>query len=456
MKTNIEIKSEHMLNIQTILEQPHLKRIYALSELYYDKERLSGIISELFAQTDIDLDAIINKKVLIKPNWVRHPLKPQDDLCLVTHPNFILSILEYVLGLKPSKVIIGDAPIQGCDWDKMISKEFLSSVSDLSEQYNIPIQVLDFRKIIMRKRGSEVIASGRNPDEYVLFDLGDKSYLEPITDDKALFRVTDYDPDRLAESHKPGKHVYCIAHEIFEVDLIIALPKAKTHQKTGITNALKLLVGINGDKDYLPHHRIGGTGMGGDCYPGRNYLLSASEAFLDSANRRIGKKLYKPLKYASKICYRLAKKTPEHNLAAAWHGNDTCWRMVMDINLIAKFGKADGTLSDLPQRSILYVSDGIIGGQGDGPLHPDPLALGVVMISENPALMDRALASLMGFNYTQFPLLKAAWDRFIHGEYSISINGVESNWDEVKQYSILTEPPPGWRKYLDQNDIAKP
>ena len=104
--------------------------------------------------------------------------------------------------------------------------------------------------------------------EYVIFDVGKDSYLEPITNDKKnLFRVNNYDPDRLAESHRAGVHKYCITKELFEADIIFSLPKVKTHQKAGITAALKNLVGLNGDKDYLPHHRIGGTEIGGDCYP---------------------------------------------------------------------------------------------------------------------------------------------------------------------------------------------
>jgi len=33
----------------------------------------------------------------------------------------------------------------------------------------------------------------------------------------------------------------------------------KLHRKAGITCALKNLIGINGNKEYLPHHRLGGS-----------------------------------------------------------------------------------------------------------------------------------------------------------------------------------------------------
>lgn len=64
---------------------------------------------------------------------------------------------------------------------------------------------------------------------------------------------------------------------------------------------MKILVGVNGDKDYLPHHRLGAKGYGGDCYPGYNILRSCSEYLLDMSNRHIGEKradglvVYQPL-----------------------------------------------------------------------------------------------------------------------------------------------------------------
>ena len=66
-----------------------------------------------------------------------------------------------------------------------------------------------------------------------------------------------------------------------EADVIINLPKLKTHQKAGITCALKNLIGINGNKEYLPHHRIGGFELGGDCYPGSSDLKRALEFIHD-------------------------------------------------------------------------------------------------------------------------------------------------------------------------------
>jgi hypothetical protein len=46
----------------------------------------------------------------------------------------------------------------------------------------------------------------RNRDEYVLFDLGDSSALEAISEKSEAFRVTGYDPAAMQRTHSPGHH----------------------------------------------------------------------------------------------------------------------------------------------------------------------------------------------------------------------------------------------------------
>ncbi|MCV6004648.1 DUF362 domain-containing protein, partial [Escherichia coli] len=85
---------------------------------------------------------------------------------------------------------------------------------------------------------------------FVLFDLGRESLLEPITDQGQNFRVTCYDPRLLAARHAPGRHQYLVSRDIIEADVVINLPKLKTHKKAGLTCALKNLIGINGNKEF--------------------------------------------------------------------------------------------------------------------------------------------------------------------------------------------------------------
>ena len=60
-----------------------------------------------------------------------------------------------------------------------------------------------------------------------------------------------------------GTHEYLISRSAMDADVFINLPKLKTHKKVGVTLSLKNLVGINGDKNYLPHFCIGTPAEGG-------------------------------------------------------------------------------------------------------------------------------------------------------------------------------------------------
>ncbi len=127
-----------------------------------------------------------------------------------------------------------------------------------------------------------------------------------------------------------------------------------------ITGALKNLVGINGNKDYLPHHRRGGTGFGGDCYPGRNWFKMSGEMLLDAANSVSGiPNLI--LRQAARVTCGLARLAgADGNVDGSWYGNDTVWRMCLDLNRILCYGRADGTLAEQPQRQVLALTDAII------------------------------------------------------------------------------------------------
>ena len=50
---------------------------------------------------------------------------------------------------------------------------------------------------------------------------------------------------------------------ILGADLVINCLKMKTHKKAGVTLSMKNLIGINGDKNWLPHYRTGFASQGG-------------------------------------------------------------------------------------------------------------------------------------------------------------------------------------------------
>ena len=434
------------INVKTAFPET-TRDLSSLKNIYKDPEKLFNLIDGV-AREHLTKTVIKGKRVLLKPNWVRHSKNEEDEWCLRTHDSFLLASLDYVLRLQPKEVLIGDAPIQGCQWSKMVNDDLIQAVNEFSNKYKIPVAVKDFRRVHFDPNLNNAIEQKQPLDNYVIFDVGKKSYLEPITkSDSNQFRVTVYNPDRFKESHRPGVHKYCITKELFDADVVISIPKIKTHQKAGITAALKNIVGLNGDKDFLPHHRIGGTDLGGDCYPGGNRLRYWSELSLDEANRNKGNWKYKIYTRISSLLWRLSFPKKVHNTAAGWYGNDTTWRMVMDLNQIVYYGTKEGKLKKNKQRLFFSLCDGIIGGEGDGPLKPKPLALGIVSFTNTSSWNDLVLSLLMGMESKRIPLLVSAKNFEKNAKVAFKLNGDIVNFRAYSELAVKAEMPPGWIEY---------
>lgn len=384
-------------------------------------------VRELFVNARFDADALGTPewnpladvidpgvRVLIKPNWVLHENRSGAGTeCLFTHSSVLEAILHYAVKAQPSAIIVGDAPVQGCDFGR------LQSISGLNERITrigngIPIDIRDFRRTVLQGKslGAEKASTKRTDDDYVIVDLGGESELEVHSDHANRFRVTMYDPDAMSRTHGPGRHRYLIAREVLDADVIINVPKLKTHKKAGVTGALKNLVGINGLKDYLPHHRKGGADEGGDCYAGRSTLKSVAENLLDMANRQANAKMRRALGLSAAVSVRLAAlRGHDGNVEGSWHGNDTVWRMTLDLQRILHFAARDGSLQDRLQRRVLSITDAIVAGDGEGPLSPSPVPLGVMTMGFSAPAVEWVNALLMNFDPDRIPLIRNAFDK---------------------------------------------
>jgi uncharacterized protein (DUF362 family) len=355
-------------------------------------------------------------KIVIKPNWVLHENQRGAGLdCLLTHSSLIEGVAKYVGLTNPAQVILGDAPIQGCDFAQLRRLTGVDELADRLRQRGLPISIADFRRTI-RKGNSlshEKSEGVRDLEHFVLFDLGKDSLLESLNDDASKFRVTMYNPDLLRRTHAAGRHQYLIAKEVIEADVVMNLPKLKSHKKTCVTGALKNLVGINGNKEYLPHHRKGGSQDGGDCYAGRAGWKGAAEGWLDIANRRPAGAIQTAFARMAGTAQRIAAKLgADENLEGAWYGNDTIWRTCLDLQRILRFGKLDGSLALTPQRTVISITDAIIGGEGEGPLANTPVPSGFVTGALNPAAAEWVHARLMGFDPERIPLIRESFEKF--------------------------------------------
>lgn len=432
----------------------------------YSYEGLALVVGNVLrqvglGQTDVNspLADIIQPgmTVLVKPNWVLHENQAGFGMdCLVTHPAFILAVLKEVFKAHPGRVIVGDAPIQGCDFDLLVTENWKNEVKNIA---TCPVEILDFRRTILRPEG---FAAGqdrelRSEERYVLFDLGTDSLLEPVSSPEGRFRVTCYDPDLLTERHRSGLHQYLLCREPFEADVIINLPKLKTHKKAGVTAALKNLVGLNGNKEYLPHHRLGGASVGGDCYPGFSPLKRMAEYCLDEANRRIGTKDCTTWLQRSRKLRIMQNRIGNPEIEGGWYGNDTVWRMTLDLNRLLLYGRVDGTLSDTPLRKVYSLTDAIVAGEGEGPLAPSPVPLGVVTFASSSAFAELVHTALMRFDPGEIPLVREAFGAFRYplvnlppSACEVAYNDRSITIDEVKSlFGRGFEPPSGWRGHIE-------
>jgi uncharacterized protein (DUF362 family) len=382
---------------------------------YHSDAQLLSSIRFLFGMWDKDpqnpFKEWINPgaRVVIKPNWVHHDSPHEKNLdALVTHTSLIKYLIDLLaVALKgDGSIIIGDAPLQSCDFDVLLKRTGIAeTVEEARKRYaGLDITLEDWRLTILEEcNAAQKYRSNydsRITDDYEIIDLESTSFLEDISDYADKFRVTCYDPRLMTSHHQRGKHEYLVTRKIFNADLMINLPKMKTHIKAGLTGALKNLVGINGHKEFLPHHILGSSQRGGDCY----YKASRLRNLYDAAYDKFWTQ-YRDLSEPSrKACHLIlgglwrASRilTGDSISTGSWQGNETVWRMTLDLNHLVYF-------AERAPKKIISIVDGIIAGEGEGPLRPMAKPVGLLAAGENPAYVDAALGALMGYNVSRVP-----------------------------------------------------
>jgi len=405
--------------------------------------------------------------VVIKPNLVLdvHP-RGGDLQCLITHGSIVRAILDYVylaLGGKGS-VIVGDAPLQGTDFDRAVRMAGLPGViAFLRAETKLPVACMDFRQVVARMDArfhvQEWIEVPGDPAGYAVFDLGGDSVLEPIARDSRRFRVANYRAEDTLQYHHENCHKYVVARSVLDADVVINVPKLKTHCKAGVTLGLKNFVGIVGRKQCLAHHRYGGTIQGGDEYPDSSLLKRISV----DLERRIDGEPSPSKRRALSLVYRVNERLiktlgVDPYRDGGWHGNDTVWRMVLDLVRIARYGTVAGELAGEPQRRWLTLIDGIIAGEQEGPLEAASLPAGCVVAGYSPAETDAATSTFMGFDYEKIPLVKHAmllerWPLTARAPLAlrVRINGVSRTLPELKHAPecMRFTPAAGWVGHIE-------
>jgi uncharacterized protein (DUF362 family) len=402
---------------------------------YPFKESLSGEanlvyegVRELFRRLELDrerwntprwnpLGRLIEPgmTVVIKPNFVlsRHK-EGKDVFGIITHPSVLRAVADYCwIALRGSgKVIVADAPQYDCNFTELVEATQLDEVCDFYCRFSGPsVELLDLRGYWSAKRHfpSMIIPLPGDPRGNLVVNLSKQSALYGQPSDKLYGAV--YQRNELIEHHSGETHEYQVSGTIMSADVVISVPKLKVHKKVGVTLNGKGLVGITTNKNLLIHYRLTTPSEGGDQFP--DGWLTPMEQRLIRLERWMYDHLLarrnRCLEYVHRAAYWLHGRfikplgitvPAEKRLldSGNWYGNDSAWRMVVDLLYLFYFADAQGQLRTTPQRRMFSVVDGVIGGENKGPLVPDPKPGGVLLAGENLVAVDLVATRLMGFD----------------------------------------------------------
>ena len=360
--------------------------------------------------------------VVLKPNFIREFRETQEGHgdCLVTHGSVIRAVLDYVyiaLGGQ-GRIIIADASQNDADFEAICRTTGLREIQEFYRcQAGLEVEVYDLRPERATKVDGVIVGHELLPGDpagYVKVDLGGFSAFAEVKHLCHLLYGTEYDTGELHRHHHDDVHEYLVSKTVLGADCVINVPKLKTHKKTGLTACMKNLVGINGNKNWLPHHREGTPSRGGDQFADDRLLRRIERIAVAGFKRAfpllgpLRRTVARPL---HAIGRRLFGDTNTDTIRSGnWYGNDTTWRMVIDLNRILLYADAQGQLHDRPVRTVLNVVDAIVAGEGNGPLDPTPKPAGVILAGFNSVAVDLACARLMGFDYRRIPMLNRASD----------------------------------------------
>jgi len=365
----------------------------------YDAELVCDSVRRAMNALGVDWSEMIRpgERAVLKPNFIRqsHTERPDEWEQIITHGSVIAAVARKVAAAMNGHgtITIADAPQTDSDFEEIGRRARLPELLvELARDFpKLKIEVLDLRREAWRTENGVVVERRKLPEDprgYTLINLGEQSWFHGK---QGRFYGADYNSSVTQQHHSEGRHEYLLSRSAMDADLFVNLPKLKTHKKVGITVSLKNLVGINGDKNYLPHFCLGTPDEGGDEFPNNrisNKLQSKLLAILK------GSSLWTPA--IKRLGAKIFGNTRAVVRSGNWYGNDTTWRMVLDLNR-AFFSK--------PRRYISIV-DGIIAGEGDGPMEADAKPCGLLLAGTNPFAVDLVAAQLMGFDWRKLPMIR--------------------------------------------------
>lgn len=411
--------------------------------------------------------------VLLKPNFVKesHPTDPDGWKYVVTHGSVIRAVADFVWIALEGKgtVIVADAPQTDSSFDAIASVTGLDEVESFYINLGLDFRVVDLRKEEWISQRGVIISRrrlGGDPLGYVAVDLAHRSEFHGHRG-AGRYYGADYNREEVNYHHTEGRHEYLVSRSALDADVVISLPKLKTHKKVGATLSLKNLVGINGDKNWLPHHYEACSTDPGDERPSaslRQRVERYGAKLLQRSALRFPKVGTRLLQTSRGLGTHVFGSTEDVIRSGNWWGNDTTWRMCLDLNKILLFANADGTLRlNGPQKAHLVVVDGVMAGEGRGPMNPDLVDAGLLMAGTHPVPVDTVAATLMGFDPRKMPLIERAYESqhlrlWSHKRDDVQVIFTDAagprplsslTSDEVRSF----DPHFGWKGHIERSEM---
>ena len=417
--------------------------------------------------------------VAVKPNLVssRH-FRSGNILSVITHASVLRPLVDFALiALKgKGKVIIADSPERMTDFDLILEKSGIRELAEYYDKHDIDIPVIDLR-LERIKYGLGAIVRREDllgdPEGYSLVNLGVDSCFDELSG-KKLGRLygADYNRRVTLRHHSRGKHEYEMANTILKSDVVISVPKLKTHKKAGISLNMKGFIGCAGNKNLVPHRTLGDPSNGGDSYPGppvtkRGLIVRRVQDLLQDNLLGVTESKPSAILYTLILrAFKLLLRPPRDDLkygGGQWHGNDTLWRGIVDLARIVYYADKAGKMRDKTQRKFLSVIDGIYGADREGPIEPRLRKEGVLLGGLNPVELDVVGAQLMGFDYRKINQIQKALEKHRY-DLSLNVDDVEIVSDEKKfetlfklkrNETLAFEPAEQWRGKIELEEQVR-
>ncbi|MBT0159184.1 DUF362 domain-containing protein [Candidatus Bathyarchaeota archaeon A05DMB-2] len=305
----------------TELDQRHSK-VAIVTSRSYGEETKAAVRTAADMIGGIDKIVHSGDTVLIKPNLVNIYSAESGN---TTHSSLVEPLIEACYQNGASQIFVGDGSSEFETEAAFIISGIKKIVKRL--QHNgVPVKTVDLNR-------------DKNP------------------------KTNEFDTVHLGKEGAHPNHIYGIAHTVLSSDVLISVPKLKSHSLAGISVALKNMIGI------APGEYYG--------YPKRRNESLPHGSF----------------------------RSPMHN--------DVIWRTIHDLNKIA----LGNYVASPKKRRYMAVVDGIVAGSYDKvvPLGDDfwmaawkPTRVGVVMAGFDPVAVDTVAARVMCYRPEKIPAIAHA------------------------------------------------